>query len=284
MKKGLVLEGGALRGLFTAGILDVLMENGVRFDGLVGVSAGAAFGCNYKSGQPGRVIRYNKRFAHDWRFCSWRSWLKTGDIYGGDFCYHYMPEKLDVFDTKSFDANPMEFFAVCTDVETGEAVYKKLMKCSYDTYEWIRASASMPLVSKIVEVGGRKLLDGGVTDSIPLRFFQEQGYERNLVILTQPEEYRKEHNRLMPLLRMNLRRYPNMIRALDTRHLMYNKQLEYVEEQERKGDTFVIRPPEKLVIGHVSHDETAMQAVYQMGRRVGEKRLKDIVEFLGGSA
>lgn len=283
MKKGLVLEGGALRGLFTAGILDVLMENGVRFDGLVGVSAGAAFGCNYKSGQAGRVIRYNKRFAHDWRFCSWRSWLKTGDLYGGDFCYHEMPEKLDVFDTKSFDANPMEFFAVCTDVETGKAVYKKLMKCSYDTYEWIRASASMPLVSNIVEVEGRKLLDGGVTDSIPLRFFQKQGYERNLVILTQPEDYRKEHNRLMPLLRMNLRRYPNMIHALDTRHLMYNKQLEYVKEQERKGAAFVIRPLEKLVIGHVSHDETAMQAVYQMGRRVGEKRLKDIVKFLESS-
>ena len=280
MKKGLVLEGGALRGLFTAGILDVLMENGVRFDGLVGVSAGAAFGCNYKSGQAGRVIRYNKRFAHEWRYCSWRSWIATGDLFGGEFCYHKMPDELDVFDKETFDSNPMEYYAVCTDVETGEAVYKRLMKCSPETYEYIRASASMPMVSNIVEVGGRKLLDGGVTDSIPLRFFQEQGYERNLVILTQPADYQKQHNRLMPILRLWLHRYPKMIEALDKRHEMYNRQLEYVREEERKGNTYVIRPPEKLVIGHISHDENEMQGVYQMGRRVGEGRLKDIVEFL----
>lgn len=274
------MEGGALRGLFTAGILDVLMENGVRFDGLVGVSAGAAFGCNYKSGQAGRVIRYNKRFAHEWRYCSWRSWIATGDLFGGEFCYHKMPDELDVFDKETFDSNPMEYYAVCTDVETGEAVYKRLMKCSPETYEYIRASASMPMVSNIVEVGGRKLLDGGVTDSIPLRFFQQQGYERNLVILTQPAEYQKQHNRLMPILRLWLHRYPKMIEALDKRHEMYNRQLEYVREEERKGNTYVIRPPEKLVIGHISHDENEMQGVYQMGRRVGEGRLKDIVEFL----
>lgn len=280
MKKGLVLEGGALRGLFTAGILDVLMENGVRFDGLVGVSAGAAFGCNYKSGQAGRVIRYNKRFAHEWRYCSWRSWIATGDLFGGEFCYHKMPDELDVFDKETFDSNPMEYYAVCTDVETGEAVYKRLMKCSPETYEYIRASASMPMVSRIVEIGGSKLLDGGVTDSIPLRFFQQQGYERNLVILTQPADYQKRHNRLMPILRLWLHRYPKMIEALDRRHEMYNQQLEYVREEERKGNTYVIRPPEKLVIGHISHDENEMQGVYQMGRRVGEGRLKDIVEFL----
>ena len=274
------MEGGALRGLFTAGILDVLMENGVRFDGLVGVSAGAAFGCNYKSGQAGRVIRYNKRFAHEWRYCSWRSWIATGDLFGGEFCYHKMPDELDVFDKETFDSNPMEYYAVCTDVETGEAVYKRLMKCSPETYEYIRASASMPMVSNIVEVGGRKLLDGGVTDSIPLRFFQQQGYERNLVILTQPADYQKQHNRLMPILRLWLHRYPKMIEALDRRHEMYNQQLEYVREEERKGNTYVIRPPQKLVIGHISHDENEMQGVYQMGRRVGEGRLKDIVEFL----
>lgn len=274
------MEGGALRGLFTAGILDVLMENGVRFDGLVGVSAGAAFGCNYKSGQAGRVIRYNKRFAHEWRYCSWRSWIATGDLFGGEFCYHKMPDELDVFDKETFDSNPMEYYAVCTDVETGEAVYKRLMKCSPETYEYIRASASMPMVSRIVEIGGSKLLDGGVTDSIPLRFFQQQGYERNLVILTQPADYQKRHNRLMPILRLWLHRYPKMIEALDRRHEMYNQQLEYVREEERKGNTYVIRPPQKLVIGHISHDENEMQGVYQMGRRVGEERLKDIVEFL----
>ena len=228
MKKGLVLEGGALRGLFTAGILDVLMENGVRFDGLVGVSAGAAFGCNYKSGQAGRVIRYNKRFAHEWRYCSWRSWIATGDLFGGEFCYHKMPDELDVFDKETFDSNPMEYYAVCTDVETGEAVYKRLMKCSPETYEYIRASASMPMVSNIVEVGGRKLLDGGVTDSIPLRFFQQQGYERNLVVLTQPMGYQKKPMSMMQSVRRLLWRYPNLADAMAHRHEMYNEELRYV--------------------------------------------------------
>lgn len=268
--------------MFSAGVMDVLMEHGVGFDGLVGVSAGACFGCNYKSRQPGRVIRYNKRFAHEWRYCSWRSWLTTGDLFGGEFCYHKMPDELDVFDRETFDSNPMEYYAVCTDVETGEAVYKRLMQSGYDTYEYIRASASMPLVSKIVEVDGQKLLDGGVSDSIPLRFFQQQGYDRNIVILTQPADYQKRHNQLMPLLRLCLRRYPNMIRALDERHHMYNAQLEYVREQEQAGQCFVIRPPEKLSIGHVSHNEDEMQGVYQMGRRVGEARLRDIIEYLEG--
>ena len=279
MKTGLVLEGGALRGLFSAGVIDVMMENGVKFDGLVGVSAGAAFGCNYKSRQAGRAIRYNTRFANDWRYCSWRSWLTTGDLFGGEFCYHVMPEELDIFDTAAFDSNPMEYYAVCTDVETGEPVYQKLMKCAYDTYEYIRASASMPLVSKVVEVGGQKLLDGGVSDSIPLEFFQRMGYERNVVVLTQPLGYRKEHNKLMPLMRMSLRKYPNMIRALDTRHVMYNKQLDFVAKEELKGNTLVIRPPHKLSIGHLSHNPDEMREVYRIGRKTGEQYLERIKQF-----
>ena len=141
MKKGLVLEGGAMRGLFTCGIIDVMMEAGVEPDGLIGVSAGAAFGCNYKSRQPGRAIRYNIRFARDKRFCSWQSWLKTGDLYNAEFGYHTMPTQLDIFDNKAFDENPMQFIAVCTDVETGKPVYKELTKCEPVTYDWIRASA-----------------------------------------------------------------------------------------------------------------------------------------------
>ena len=280
MKRGLVLEGGAMRGLWTAGITDVMMEHDIWPDGLVGVSAGAAFGCNYKSRQIGRAIRYNMRFAKDSRYSGIRSLLTTGDYFNAEFDYHIVPKQYEIYDDDAFNRNPMEFIVVCTDVETGEAVYKPLTEANYDTYEWIRASASMPMVSRIVEIGGSKLLDGGVTDSIPLRFFQQQGYERNLVILTQPADYQKRHNRLMPILRLWLHRYPKMIEALDKRHEMYNQQLEYVREEERKGNTYVIRPPQKLVIGHISHDENEMQGVYQMGRRVGEGRLKDIVEFL----
>ncbi|MCR5579683.1 MAG: patatin family protein [Prevotella sp.] len=281
MKKGLVLEGGAMRGLFTAGIIDLMMENGIEPDGLIGVSAGAAFGCNYKSRQPGRALRYNKRFAKDKRYCSWWSWWKSGDLYNADFGYHVIPTQYDIFDDKAFEENQMEFIAVCTNVETGEPFYKKLVECNPLTYDWIRASASMPLASKVVELEGMKVLDGGVADSIPLEYFESIGYERNVVILTQPEGYVKAHNPLMPLMRIALRKYPRMIEAMDKRHLMYNKELEYVREAEKAGRALVIRPENKLPIGHISHDPEEMQRVYDIGREAGEKYLDSIIAFYG---
>ena len=279
MKKGLVLEGGAMRGLFTSGILDVMMEAGIEPDGLIGVSAGAAFGCNYKSRQPGRAIRYNKRYARDKRYCSWQSWLKTGDLFNAEFGYHVIPKKYDLFDDKAFEQNPMEFYAVCTDVETGLPVYKKLEESTHLTYDWIRASASMPLASKVVELEGMKVLDGGVADSIPLKFFESIGYDRNVVILTQPEGYVKEHNRLMPLMRIALKKYPKMIEALDQRHIMYNRQLDYVRQAELEGRCIVIRPDDKLPIGHISHDPEQMQRVYELGRDTGLRNIDRLKEF-----
>jgi predicted patatin/cPLA2 family phospholipase len=279
MRRGLVLEGGAMRGLWTAGILVVMMEAGVEPDGIIGVSAGAAFGCNYKSRQVGRAIRYNMRFARDKRYSGWQSLLKTGDYFNAEFGYHVVPKQYDVFDDDAFDQNPMEFIAVATDVLTGKPVYQRLMKADYDTYEWIRASASMPLASRIVHVAGRQLLDGGVSDSIPLEYFETIGYDRNVVILTQPQGYRKEHNRLMPLMRIFLRKYPQMIAAMDKRHLMYNRQLEYVAEAERQGRCLVIRPDGPIPIGHVSHDAARMHHVYQLGRGVGERYLERVQSF-----
>lgn len=279
MKKGLVLEGGAMRGLFTSGILDVMMEAGIEPDGLIGVSAGAAFGCNYKSRQPGRAIRYNKRYARDKRYCSWLSWLKTGDLYNAEFGYHVIPKVYDVFDDKAFEQNPMEFYAVCTDVETGLPVYKKLEEGTPLTYDWIRASASMPLASRVVELEGLKVLDGGVADSIPLKYFESIGYDRNVVILTQPEGYVKEHNRLMPLMRIALRKYPKMIEAMDQRHIMYNRQIDYVRQAEQEGRCMVIRPDGKLPIGHISHDPEEMQRVYDIGRDTGLKNIERLKEF-----
>lgn len=280
MKTGLVLEGGALRGLFSAGVMDVLMEHGIEFDGIIGVSAGAAFGCNYKSRQPGRAIRYNARFAKDWRFCSVRSLLKTGDLFGGEFDYHYLPEHLDIFDTKAFDENPVEFYAVCTNVETGSAVYQKLMKCSYDCYEWIRASASMPIASRIVEINGLKLLDGGISDSIPLKYFHSIGYEKNIVITTQPEGYQKGENKLLPLIRRKMQEYPLFIEAVGKRHMMYNQQLVYLKQKEEEGQTLVIRPAEKLKIGHVSHSRKKMWETYNIGRKAAEDRMEEILAFI----
>ena len=276
MKKGLVLEGGAMRGLFSAGVMDVLMENDIWPDGVIGVSAGAAFGCNMKSKQPGRVLRYNQKLAHDWRYASLRSLLTTGDYFGGEYAYHYMPRHIDYFDVDTFRENPMEFWAVCTNVGTGKAEYKRLTEVDDTCLEYIRASASMPIAARIVTVEGKKLLDGGIADSIPLRFFREQGYERNLVVLTQPEDYVKKQNSFMRLMRMWLHRHPRIVRALENRHIMYNEELAYIREEEKKPNTLVLRPKGKLTIGHISHDPAEMQATYEQGREVALEKLEEI--------
>lgn len=278
-KRGLVLEGGAMRGLWTAGVIDVMMEHDIWPDGLIGVSAGAAFGCNYKSRQVGRAIRYNTKYARDSRYSGVKSWLTSGNYYNAEFGYHTMPKELDVFDDDAFNKNPMAFYVVCTDVLTGNPVYQLLSEATEETYDWIRASASMPLASKVVELQGRKLLDGGVADSIPLEYFESIGYHRNVVILTQPAGYQKEHNKLMALMRLSLRHYPKMIEAMDKRHLMYNRQLQYVAQAEQEGRCLVIRPEGKIPIGHISHDASQMRLVYEQGRRVGEKYLDRIKAF-----
>jgi predicted patatin/cPLA2 family phospholipase len=278
-KRGLVLEGGAMRGLWTAGVIDVMMEHDIWPDGLIGVSAGAAFGCNYKSRQVGRAIRYNTKYARDSRYSGLKSWLTSGNYYNAEFGYHTMPKELDVFDDDAFNKNPMAFYVVCTDVLTGNPVYQLLSEATEETYDWIRASASMPLASKVVELQGRKLLDGGVADSIPLEYFESIGYRRNVVILTQPAGYQKEHNKLMALMRLSLRHYPKMIEAMDKRHLMYNRQLQYVAQAEQEGRCLVIRPEDKIPIGHISHDASQMRLVYEQGRRVGEKYLDRITAF-----
>lgn len=280
MKKGLVLEGGAMRGLFTAGVLDVLMENKIEFDSCIGVSAGAAFGCNFKSGQIGRAIRYNTRFCKDKRYCSVRSLIKTGDIFGAEFCYHTIPEKLDKFDIEAYDNSDIEFYVVCTDVYTGKPVYHLCDKVDNDAYEWFRASASMPMVSKPVKVDGMTLLDGGMSDSIPLEFMVNKGLDKNLVILTQPRVYTKEKASAMGLMKLSLRKYPNMIKCIADRHEMYNKQREYVFEKEKSGEAFIICPEEKLPIGRIEHDEAVLRKVYEIGRKTAEKNLDRLIAYL----
>lgn len=280
MKKGLVLEGGAMRGMFTAGVCDVMMENALEYDGLVGVSAGACFGCNYKSHQIGRSIRYNLRFCRDKRYCSFRSLRKTGDLFGAEFCYETIPQQLDLFDYDAFKANPMEFHVVCTDVESGDPVYYQLTHATGDEMTLIRASASMPLVSRIVEVGGKKLLDGGIADSVPLKYFEQQGFERNVVVLTQPKGYIKTPNKALPLMRRALRDYPEAVNAIARRHEMYNATTAYIREQEKAGKCFVIRPKEKLIVGRVEHDPEKLRAVYEAGRQVMQARLDELNAFL----
>lgn len=280
MKYGLVLEGGAMRGLFTAGVIDVLMENDIVFDGAVGVSAGACFGCNYKSGQIRRAIRYNTRFCRDSRYCSKLSLIKTGDMFGAEFCYHTIPEKLDIFDKEAFDSSPMDFWVVCTDVDTGKAVYHRCGPINSDEMEWIRASASMPIAARIVEVGGYRMLDGGIADSIPLRFMESREYGKNVVVLTQPRDYVKMPAKAMKLIRLKYRKYPEFIKAVENRHKMYNGELKYISSAEKEGRAFVIAPPEKLPVGHIEHDPDVMREVYRIGRRIANENLEALKEFL----
>ena len=280
MKTGLILEGGAMRGIFSAGVMDVMMENEIRFDGIVGVSAGAAFGVNYKSGQIGRAIRYNAKYCHDKRYCGIGSLLKTGNLFNTDFCYGEIPLKLDIFDFDAFEKDPTPFYITCTDVESGKPVYHEYTGWNDHGFDWIRSSASLPLVSQIVEIDGAKLLDGGISDSIPVAYFEIIGYPKIVVILTQPQDYRKEKNRMLPLIRMKYRKYPNLIKALENRHLMYNAELDLIAKQEKSGELFVIRPDSPLPVKRAEKDPAKLKDCYEIGRQTAEKELARLTAFM----
>ena len=280
MKTGLIMEGGAMRGMFTAGVLDVLMENGLVTDGAIGVSAGAVFGCNYKSHQIGRVIRYNTEYCKDKRYASFKNLVKTGNLYSEQFCYHEVPEKLDPFNEAAFADSPMDFFVVCTDVKTGEPIYHKCRKGDAEDVRWMEASASMPLAAKIVKIGHYGLLDGGVADSIPVRFFESIGYKRNLIILTQPKGYTKKKNKFLPAIRARYFRYPAFVEAVADRHERYNETLSYISMLEQAGKDYVIRPPIPLEIGAMERDPAQLRRVYETGRAVAQIQVEKIRDFL----
>lgn len=282
------MEGGAMRGMFTCGVIDVLMENRLEFDCGVGVSAGATFGLNIKSKQIGRGIRYNKRFCNDKRYASLGSLIKTGDIYNVPFCYGTLPYELDKWDYDTFYSNPMDFYCVATDVLTGKAVYHKCD--NYDAtpdgedIKWIRASASMPVVSRPVEIHGGLYLDGGMADSIPLEFMENQGCDKILVIETQPADYVKKHQSFMGLIKLVLKKYPNMIHTMDVRFKMYNEQKAYVKKREEAGQIFVIRPTAPLNIGATEKNPDELQRVYELGRSAAISSLDSLKKYFNSYA
>ncbi|MBR4513394.1 MAG: patatin family protein [Lachnospiraceae bacterium] len=280
MKKGLILEGGAMRGMFTCGVMDVFMENGITFDGAAGISAGAIFGCNYKSGQIGRGVRYNKKYGQDKRYCSLKSLIKTGDLYGAEFCYETLPNELDIFDRDAFAANPMEFYIGATNIETAETEYHKCSDGGDRDLLWMRASGSMPVVSRPVNIDGKLYLDGGITDPVPLKFMESIGYNRNVIVLTQPDGYMKEKSSSLPVMRIALKDYPKTFEAMAKRHMLYNAQMKAVKRREEKGYALVVRPPESLGISRTENDPDELERVYQIGRTEGEKRLEDVKRFL----
>lgn len=285
MKTGLVLEGGAMRGMYTAGVLDVMLENGIDVDGAVGVSAGAVFGCNYKSRQIGRVIRYNTAYCRDPRYMSFRSLVKTGDLYGEKFCYHEIPDTLDPFDVETYVKNPVKFYVVCTDVTTGKAVYHLCEAGTGEDIQWMRASASMPLVSNIVSVGGYELLDGGVADSIPIEWFRKMGYEKNIVVLTRHEGYRKKPDRMLPVERMVFgKKYPELVKAMANRYLVYNRALDLLRDMEERGEVLIIRPSSRIEISRTERDPEKLRGVYAMGRADAGKLTERMKKFLSADA
>ena len=277
---GVVLEGGGMRGLYTAAVLDVWMENGITSTATVGVSAGAVFGCNFKSHQIGRVLRYNLTFCGDPRYASLRNVIFEGDLYTRDFAYRELPHKLDIFDTETFASDPMRFTVVCSDINTGEPVYHDLTTGDDEELDWMRASASVPILSTPVELDGHQLLDGGISDPIPVRWMLDQGYDKTVVVLTQPEGYRKEPSSLMPLLNVALHKYPNFLQKLGDRHVRYNTVLGEISLLERAGKIFVLRPSESVKAPVATKDPEELKRIYSVGRADAEASLDALKAYL----
>ena len=277
-KTGLVLEGGGMRGIYTAGVLDVFLEKGIAFDGVIGVSAGVVHGCSYLSGQKGSSIRYYKRYCRDWRFMSFLNFLLTGNMVGEKFCYHDLPDRLEPYDYEAFKRSKTAFYATCSNVETGRPEYLQMtdMKAHVDI---MRASASLPCISRIVRIHGMKLLDGACTDSVPVRAFRRMGYEKNVVVLTRQEGYVKKPEK-NPMVRMRYFRYPRFVKAVEQRHLNYNKTVRYIHRLEKAGEVFVLRPSRELTIGRMEHDPKKLQWTYDLGRQDALDRLFQLENWL----
>lgn len=279
MKTGLVLEGGGKRGIYAAGVLDVLLENDIWADGLIGTSAGAVNGCSYVSNQYERNLRYNIRFAKEKKYMSIYSLITTGNVVGTDFAYNILPNKLEVFDYDAFEKSPVDYYVTCSNVETGKAEYIQCKSLRGKNMDYLRASASLPYVSQIVEIDGKKYLDGGICDSIPLKAFQNMGYEKNLVVLTRPKGYiKKPENNL--LANLYYRKYPAFVTALRNRYAVYNRTLKYIEQQEKQGNILVLRPSRSIKVGRMEQDPKLLKQMYELGKNDARQILDAITLFL----
>ncbi|MBE6467307.1 MAG: patatin family protein [Alphaproteobacteria bacterium] len=279
MSVALVLEGGAKRGIYTAGVLDVLLENGLIADQVVGVSAGAIHGASYVSGQIGRSIRYYMKHSNNYKFMSLRNWLLTGNVVDTKFCYYELPEILDPFDHDTFEKAKTKFYAVCSNIETGKAEYIHCTELRR-SITYLRASASLPVFSKIVEIDGKKLLDGGICDSIPLEASQKMGFEKNVVVLTRPEGYKKKKSKFDSFSKWVYRKFPLFAQAIENRADMYNKQLEFVESEAKNSpNTLIIRPSVDLGVKRMEKDLGKVKAMYELGRKDALSILDNLKEF-----
>ena len=279
MKVGLVLEGGGMRALFTAGVLDALLDiKELDIDGIVGVSAGALFGVNYVSGQKERAIRYNKKYARDKRYMGFYSWITTGNAVNEEFAFYEIPFKLDVFDQEKFKQSKIDFYVVMTNVESGKPEYV-LIKDVFKQMEYLRATSALPFASKIIEINGKKYLDGGISDSIPIDYCEGLGYDKIILVLTRPKNTHKE-DKLNFLYKLVYRKYPNLVERLINMEKDYEVVLKKIEDLENKNKIFVIRPPKVLKIGRLEKNEDKIQNVYDIGLNTGIKEKENLLKYL----
>jgi predicted patatin/cPLA2 family phospholipase len=269
---GLVLEGGALRGQYTAGVLDAFLEAKVEFPYIIGVSAGASVACSYVSGQHGRNQVIVETYRNDRRYLSFTNLITTGSLFGMDFIYNQVPHHLVPFDFAAFEASTSRFVTVCTDCETGRAVYYE--KEGEDHLTVLKASASMPFLSPMVPYQGRLLLDGALADSLPLGRAVSEGYRKNVVVLTRPRGYRKTAPNPWAA-RLIYGRYPRLVEAINTRWRQYNASLVAIEAAEDAGDVLVLRPSVDLGVGRTEKSVAKLNALYELGRTDGKAALDD---------
>lgn len=278
MKTGLVLEGGAMRGMYTVGVLDVFLENQIAIDGIVGVSAGALFGVNYLSGQKGRAIRYSKRFNKDKNYLGLLPLIREGNIVSTRYAYDKVPHKLDPFDEEAFMNSGTPFYAVATNIETGKPEYIHV-KSVFQQMDALRASGSMPFLSQPVTIGEQQYLDGGISDSIPFEWLSSQGYDKLIIILTRDIDYRKTPMS-SALTGLYKRKYPEFAKKLENRHTRYNESAQLLKQWEAQGKAFVIRPSRPIRIGRIEKDPDQLQCIYDLGALDGKKQLKALQDYL----
>lgn len=276
---GLVLEGGGMKGVYSSGVLDFFLDKDIEFSSCYGVSAGACSLCSFLSKQRGRAYDITVDYLDDKNYCSVYSLLKTGDLFGAEMCYYRIPDELSPYDHETFYRYKGNFYSVVTNIETGEAEYIPIKDLKKDI-EAIRASASLPLVSRNVPWEGKLFLDGGISDSIPVKRSMEDGNLKNVVIMTKEIGYRRAPSSTAKLMKLRYKKYPKVYELMRDRHLSYNVTLDFIEEQAALGNTFVIRPKNKSNVGRIEKDKGKLRALYEEGYRDAESCYEELKVFL----
>lgn len=261
---GLVLEGGGMKGLYTAGVLDFFLDKGIMFSSVYGVSAGACSMGSYLSGQRGRTLAVNTDYLDRRDYCSLESLLKTGDLFNVEMCYHRIPEELNPYDYEAFNRYTGKAYSVVTNIETGKPEYFRIRDMKKDI-DKIRASASLPLVSRNVKIDGGLYLDGGISDAIPLQRSILDGNRKNVVIMTKEVGFVRQPSTQLGLIRARYVKYPKVYELMKERHLNYNGQLDFIQRQQKNGQAFVIRPQKPSDVGRVEKDVKKLKKLYRQG-------------------